>query len=277
MRHILGQLAHCIPPDNPARRIGKCAAEMKEQKRQHEELPADEPEREPFGEPAAYPVARRVDSWEAQYVSRGPLKHGHALRILGEDREEGDRGGAGADDDDTLAGVIEVRGPELRVHGCAFEILEAGDSGREGLVVVVVAGREDDEARAQGRAAPGVVHLKEPGLRVAAPVRGQDLVREADALVNAEGGGGVADVGQDASAVGDGALFGPGPPGEAEGMQVAVGADARVLEEVPGPAYGLPGLEDGVGLVRALGLDAVGGVYAGDAGADYEDVISGWG
>ena len=42
-------------------------------------------------------------------------------------RHQGDRGRAAADDDDLLAGVVEVLGPELRVHDLAGEVLDAGE------------------------------------------------------------------------------------------------------------------------------------------------------
>ena len=55
-------------------------------------------------------------------------------------------------------------------------------------------------------------------------------------------------------------------------MHVRVGADARVAKEVPGAADVPPALEDGEGRTRAAFLKVDCAAYAGDPGADDQDV-----
>ena len=88
--------------------------------------------------------------------------------------------------------------------------------------------------------------------------------------------GGVLDVVADRLTVGDRLRVLPRPEGVAEGEHVRVRPDAGVAEQVPGSADGAPGLQDRVGLPRAVLLQMAGGPDAGQAGADDQDVHVLW-
>lgn len=103
----------------------------------------------PRREQAAREGVERVDARDGEEVARAALEHGYVGGFVGEVGQEGDGCGAGADDDDLLVGVVEVFGPELRVHHGAFVGVEAGDAGGEGFGVVVVSRAEEEEARVE--------------------------------------------------------------------------------------------------------------------------------
>jgi hypothetical protein len=97
-------------------------------------------------------------------------------------------------------------------------------------------------------------------------------VAEADVPFDAVLGDRLAQVREDGLAVGDRLGVLPRLEGEAEGVHVRVGADARIAEEVPRSADVLARLEDGVRAVGAARLQVVAGADAGDPGADHQHV-----
>src|SRR5262249_56536486 len=60
------------------------------------------------------------------------------------------------------------------------------------------------------------------------------------------------------------------------GVHVAVGADGRVAEEIPGAPHRRPPFEDEVALSRAPAMQVHRGPDAREAGADDEDVVVFW-
>jgi hypothetical protein len=202
--------------------------------------------------------------------------------VLGLARHRGhqrDRGGARADDDDLLAGVVEVLGPELRVHDLALKPLGTGELRCVPGLVVVVA-----------RAAPQQAAGDRPGLRLAAgracrdldghgpalvagvPGRRDDLVAVADQSVDAVLLRDGAQVVEDQRTVGQRGVAGPGTPAVAEGEHVGVRADAGVAEEVPRAAEALAGLQDRHAAARVAAAQLRGGTDAGQAGPHHQDV-----
>ena len=95
---------------------------------------------------------------------------------------------------------------------------------------------------------------------------------EVDLLVDAVLGFGLAQVGQDLVGAGDGVLVAPGLELVAEGVQVGVGANPRVTEQIPGAAGGGARLQDGVRPAWLFLLQGVGSTDARDAGADDQHV-----
>ena len=73
-------------------------------------------------------------------------------------------------------------------------------------------------------------------------------------------------------AVGDRLVGRPRPEPVAERVHVGVRADARVAEQVPGPAEVVARLEDRVAPPGLRVLQVPGGADAGEAGADDQDV-----
>nr|POE48055.1 hypothetical protein CFP56_01383 [Quercus suber] len=251
----LGQLTAGASEQDSLRRLGEGAAELEEDEGEDEELEADELVGPGLGEEHLEELAGGVDAGEGHDVGGAALQHGDLSGLLGQVGEKGDGGGAAADDDDVLAGVVEILGPELRVDGLTLEVVDAGNVGLEGLIVVIVSGGVDHEAGAEGLLLAGHVGLNGPELVVGGPVGGGHLVLEADVLVNAVDGGAVFDIVDDGLAVGDGVGGGPGAPWEAEGAADVVA-----------------GLEQGVGTIGGLFLEAKGGIDARDTGADDEDI-----
>src|SRR5690606_38986642 len=124
-------------------------------------------------------------------------------------RDDRDGGRAAADDDDLLPGVVEVLGPELRVHDGAGEVRQPGEAGIVRLVVVVVARAGDEEPRRPGLGSVGSVDLDRPAPRGRGPAGGIDAAAEADAAVDAGLPRGVLEVRQDLVAVDDRVLPAP--------------------------------------------------------------------
>ena len=207
-------------------------------------------------------------------VGRRALQHRHVRGLLGHGGHERDGGGAAADDDHTLARVVEIVGPLLRMDDRAGEALGAFERGRVTVVVAVVAAAREQEAGGQLDALARVSTFSGdvPAGVGRRPVGGHDAMPEADVVVDALGGGGVLDVLQDRRAVDDRLLAAPRAERIAEGEHVRVRAHAGVAEQIPRAADGLPRLEDGVARPRAFILDVVAGADAGETGADDEDV-----
>ena len=95
---------------------------------------------------------------------------------------------------------------------------------------------------------------------------------EANLLVDAVVGGGLAHVIQNPRPVGDRLRLGPRPERIAQREHVRVGADAGIAKQVPGAADTVAALEDGVALARAFLLQVIARADAGEAGADDQDV-----
>ena len=82
-------------------------------------------------------------------VGRRALQHRDVGRRAGQGGHQGHRGGAAADDHDPLADVVEVLGPVLGVNEGAGEVAHAGEVGQVAVVVAVVAGAREEEARGE--------------------------------------------------------------------------------------------------------------------------------
>ena len=212
------------------------------------------------------------------HVGRRALQHRHVRGLLRQRRDHADRGRAAADDHQPLAGVVEVLRPMLRVHHLALEVFDAGKRWRVGLVVVVVAGAEEQEPSAVGLGLAVLFGLHRPSVGGRIPVGGADIGVEPDVLVDAVLARGVGHVLPDLVAVGDHLRPRPRFPREAQRVDVAVGANAGIAEQIPRPAEALTSFQDRVAQVRVLLADAVGGADAGEPGADDQHiaVVSHW-
>ena len=89
---------------------------------------------------------------------------------------------------------------------------------------------------------------------------------------NAELARGVLDIVADRGALDDRLVRRPGAERETQGEDVGVRPDARISEQVPGAADALRASRISQLLSLTAGLEAIGGVDAGNAGADDQDV-----
>jgi hypothetical protein len=192
---------------------------------------------------------------------------------IGDRRDQRRRGRAGADDDDPLAGEVDVLRPLLRVHDLPAEVVHALPAGLEGLVVVVVALAHPEEVGGEAELLAGVLagHLDGVALLLGRPARGGDAVPVADVLGQVVLLDDLVEVGEDLVGGGD---RGPAPRLEpvAEGEQVAVGPGARVAVGPPRAAAGVERVQQQEAAARLLLLEVVGRADAGDAGPDDQDV-----
>ena len=124
-----------------------------------------------------------------------------------------------------------------------------------------------------GRAlARGALGLHGPARVRRRPRRALDAMVEADLLVDAVVARGLAHVVQNPRPVGDRLRLGPRPERIAERIHVAVGANARIAEQVPRAADAVAALQDHVALAGAILLQVIARADAGQAGADDQDV-----
>jgi hypothetical protein len=174
--------------------VGEVDAESYEEVGDDKPLDADQLMGPGGGEDGADEDFEAVGRGLREDVTGGALQHGHVRDLFGEGGDEGYRRGTGADDDNGLVGVVEILGPELRVHDFPGEVLDARDHGGERLIVVVVAGAHKHKAALEclGRAVR--VDGERPGLLGRRPVGGIDLVPELDFLVDAIHGSRLLDV-----------------------------------------------------------------------------------
>src|SRR5580704_8641764 len=95
---------------------------------------------------------------------------------------------------------------------------------------------------------------------------------KADVLADAVLCRGLADVVQNPRPVGDRLRLGPWLERIAEREHIAVGADAGIAKQVPGPADAVAALKEDEALTRALVLQMIARADAGKAGADNQHV-----
>jgi hypothetical protein len=106
--------------------------------------------------------------------------------LLGHGGHEGHGRRAGADHDHTLAGIVEVFRPMLRVDDPALESRFVGKLGAVTLIVAVITAAHEQEAGDRGLTGSVLAFANDmPGLVLARPVRGHDLRVEGDVLAHA--------------------------------------------------------------------------------------------
>ena len=158
----------------------------------------------------------------------------------------------------------------LGVDQLSGEIGDARELGGVAVVVVVVAGAQVEESGPVGRRSVRRVDPHRPGVRIGTEVGPSNLGGERDLAVDAVIAGGVLQVVTDIGAVGDGIAFVPGVVPEAQCVDIAVGSDSGVPEQVPGPADAFPALDDMKAAARRAQSD--GGIDAGYSGSHNENV-----
>ncbi len=229
-------------------------------------------------QPRAQLVRDRVLRRARHHIGRRALQHGDMTGRPGQLRHQRHRGGARSDHHHALAGVVDVVGPFLRMHDAAGEILAAGKLGRIAFLVFVIAGAHEQETAGEAHdLGRPLAHRSALGLHGPAPIlrrprRPPDPMVEADLLVDAVVGGGLADVIQDPRAVRDRLRLGPWLERIAQREHVAVGADAWIAEQIPGAADTVAALEDRIALAGAFLLQVIGRADAGQPGADDQHV-----
>ena len=220
----------------------------------------------------AQQVDHGVDPLPRQQIGRRALQHGHMAGFARHRGDHADRGRAAADHHDPFAGVIQRLGPQLGMHHRPGEVLDTGEVRPVGLVVVVVAGAEEQEARPvrASRTVMGGLHCPHVGRRI--PIRREHPGVELDVAIDVVLVRGVDQIGADVLAVGDVLRPGPRLPRERQREDVAVGADTGIAVQVPGAPDGRPSLQDGVTQLRVALLDPVRRTDPGDARSDDQDV-----
>ena len=205
---------------------------------------------------SAQQIGDAVFRGQRYHVGRRALQHDHVFCILRHRREQGHGGGPGANDDDFLVTVVQVRRPFLRVHNLAAVVFQPGKFGSVTLPVAVVAGTHVEKISRELHRLTGIAALggHRPGGIFGRPLRPLRQVPVADMTVHTVLLGGFVNVAEYGRSVGDGLGVIPGFEVEAQGMHIAVGADARVLKQVPGAAHLFAPFQDQVALARALGL-----------------------
>ncbi len=149
---------------------------------------------------------------------------------------------------------------------------EIGEVGRVALGIAVIPGAGEEEVAGEadglgGAVWRGALGFDGPGGLLRRPGSADDAMAEADVAVDAFVAGGGDDVFADFGAGGDRFGAGPGAEGVAHGEHVGVGTNAGITKEVPGAADAFALLEEDVGFGGADGVEVMGGVDAGKAGA----------
>ena len=166
----------------------------------------------------------------------------HLSAMFGNQRR---RGRARADHHDLLAVRCEIIRPGLRMHDAALEVVHAVPFRRIafGMAIVALAHPEEIRGYRDVLAAVGLLGLDGPEIFLARPARAQDPVLVADVSGDIVVLDHLAHIGAD--------FFGgrdrrpdPGLEAVAEGVEIAVRADARIFMRPPGAAKGLLRLQD---------------------------------
>jgi hypothetical protein len=154
----------------------------------------------------------------------------------------------------------------------ARKILQPREIRQVRLVVVVVAGAEEQEPAAVGLRHAVDVRDDRPGVGGRIPVGRNDTGVEADVLLDAVLARGLGQVLADVIALGDVLGARPRLVGIAQREDVAVGPDTGIAVDVPRAADPCPPFQHRVGQLRVLLVDAVGRADPGDARADDQNV-----
>ncbi|SHV57789.1 Uncharacterised protein [Mycobacteroides abscessus subsp. abscessus] len=215
-------------------------------------------------------IDNRVNSGDRVDIAGGTLQHIHLGPGARQRRHQGDRGRAAADDSDLLAGAIQVIWPMLGMDQSPGELLHPREFRGVAVVVVVVAGAQVQELGAVSRRAGRGVDAHRPDVGIGPEIGAGDLGREGDMPVDVVVAGRVLQIVANVRAIGDGVAFMPGVVPETERIDIAVGADSGVAEQVPGPADALAALDDVKAAAGAAQSDS--GIDTGYPGADDENV-----
>ena len=206
-------------------------------------------------------------------IGRRALQQGDVAALARDRRHQ--RGGRGArtDDDDLLAGIVEILRPGLGVHDAALEVLHPLPFGRVAFGVAVVALAHPQEVRreADGLAGVGARGLDRPAVVLARPAGRGNPVAVADVPAEVVLGNDFAHVGQDLARRRDRGA-GPGLEAIAEGVEVAVRADAGVAVGEPRAAETPLRFQDDEARVGTLLGEVIGAADAGDARADDQHI-----
>ena len=261
-------------PDRASRSLGEALAERVDQPLLGDVLAAG-----PFvatfvAENATEGVGDGVFSGDRHDVGRCPLEHRHVLRGLRHRRQQGDRGGAATDHDHSFAGVIEVLRPMLRVDDLTGKAFAPFEVRSVALVIPVIAGPGEDPVGLDRDVLTGVgpVDLHRPERLLRRPRRRHDAMVVPDVLGEPVLLDRLLQVGQDPRGIGDGLLVAPRLELVAKGVQIAVGANTRIAEQIPRPAGRRPRLDDRERLRRESRRQIVTRADTGDPGPDHEHV-----
>src|SRR3954452_8419427 len=168
--------------------------------------------------------------------------------------------------------MVEVLGPVLRDDEPALVVLDALEVREEAVLVVVVAGAEQQERAGPFLRRPFALGADGPAGRVRGPRRAADLRAELDVGLDAVLARGLSEIGADVLSVAHGRVVRPRLERERVREDVGVRADAREAEQVPGPPDGLARLEDRVARAGAVALQSRRGADPGDPRADDQHV-----
>ncbi len=270
----LGQQLSVDPPDKAPRRLGIALAKPPHEPLLRDVLAPHGRVRAPVGKQPPRDLGERVHARNGEHVRGRALEHRDVRRAArGHRGHERNRRRPAANDDDALAGVVQILGPVLRVDDLAREPLAALEARRKAFVVAVVAaGGEQPSARELRALARGLLHLDRPPSLWRGPRRADHLVVQTHVLAHAVRVGRLAQIAQDVVGTRDGGLGGPRFELVAERVEVGVGADAGVAEEVPRAARRAARLQNGVGGAGPVALEVVRRAQAREAGADDEHV-----
>src|SRR5579883_2124815 len=180
---------------------------------------------------------------------------------------------AGADDDDLLAGEIDVLRPELRMDDAAAELLHAGPFRRVAFGMPIIAMAHPEEVRGEGDALTAVDLLcfNGPETGLAGPLRRQDTMPVANVFRETVLPDHLAHIRENFRCSRD-RRPDPGLEAVAEGMQIGIGADTGIFVREPGAAKALLRFQDHKARIRQLPGQVIGAADAGDAGADDQHI-----
>ena len=206
-------------------------------------------------------------------IGRRALQHGDMGAIPGHRRDQCRRSRAGADDDDALVLVVEIVRPILRMNDRALESRHVLPFGRIafGMAIIALAHPEEVGGEAMGLAGVRPDGFDGPEVLLARPARRADPVLIADMAAEIVFLDHLAHIFENLRRRRD-RRAGPRLEAVAEGMKVAVGADAGITVRPPGPAKALLGFEHDKTRPRTLPGQMVGGAHPRDTGAGDDDV-----
>lgn len=245
---------------------------------------------EPQSDPGVLVAGQRVGGLGRQYllqeagdgvgsrlvddVRRRALQHGDVRHLIGHRRDERHCRGAAADHDDALAAVVQILRPMLRMHDPPLETFRAFEARAVALIVSIVAASAEQPAGPDRAdiAADSVADPDRPKALTAQPVRRFHLLLVLDDRPQIELLNGFAKVLEDVPCVRQHFVLDPGLEVETEGVEVRVGSNAGIFEQIPCSANPLSSLENGKAFSGLFSAQIGGKADAGNSRPNDQDV-----
>src|SRR5580704_10529676 len=211
-----------------------------------------------FWQMPIHPDGLCVLAWTGNDIAGRALQHRHVGGILGKRRNQRHRRSAAANDNDSLARIIEGLGPLLWMHELPLKPFHTRKLRAEPLFVTIVTAAHIKKAADQSHD-PSLfgLRLDRPARVCGRPGSSNHPMSQSDVAVDAIVCRGLADIIPDGRSTCDCLVRLPWSKRKSEGVHIRIGAHAWIAKKIPRSADCVARLENRIGLSGKGGLKMV--------------------